>query len=102
MRGSSIFHLTLGTLVVLIAGAAGQVARLEQRPVVSGSSWEHSGCRAPKAQYPNSSSYTPTWRLTDGATSPARLIVKFRTGFAAGLALRLVRELLPTSPQPSV
>jgi thermitase len=101
MRGSSLFHLTLGTLVVLVAGAAGQIANMERRPATSGARCSRPGSCASRARVPSSSGAAPTWAMTSDQT-PARVIVKMRTGFAAGLALRIAEELVPTSPRPSV
>src|SRR4051812_8539517 len=91
MRRTSLFHLTLGALVVLIAGAAGQIANLERRPAVTERPPEPRRCRAPQARYPCSSSYTPTWELTGAPDRPARVIVQYRSG---RITERLIRELL--------
>lgn len=101
MRGSSLFHLTLGTIVVLIAGAAGQIANLERRTSPACS-------RAPRppshAQYPNSGAAKPTWTLsTTDSGSPTRVLVRLRGGLDASLVARIARQLVPTtSTMPSV
>jgi subtilisin family serine protease len=92
MRSTSLFHLTLGALVVLIAGAAGQIANLERRPAVSDpDAGPRYRCRAPQARYPCSSSYAPTWHMTAVPQRETRVIVQYRTG---RLTERLIRELM--------
>lgn len=82
MRRSSLFHLTLGTIITLIAGAAGQIANIEKRPVVSSapSCERKSHCSSPRARYPSSSGYEPRWTFTGESLDSSRLIVKYRGG----------------------
>lgn len=97
MRRSPLYHVTLGTLVVLFAGVAGQVSRIEQTERrTSWSGGKRYGCRAPKAVYPSSSAYTPTWAPTGKGEAPAKVIVKLRRG---ALTQTLIREILqPVDP----
>ena len=84
MRRSSLVHLTLGTIVTVIAGLAGQVASLE--PTTS-----TRRCERRSVTYPCSSKPASTWASTDDASSPWRLIVKYR---GSRLTDAIARELL--------
>ncbi len=100
MRGTSLFHLTLGTIVVLIAGAAGQVARLEHRTSATPNRCQsrHESC----PRYPNSSALEATVWPQLGEEPPARVIVKMKSGFAVELATRIAQQLVPGLSRPSV
>ena len=97
MRRSPLYHVTLGALVVLVAGAAGQVARLELKSTQMGAGDRRSyrSCDRSRRQSPPASVAEPTWAEGKGE-APPKVIVKLRTGV---LTQRLIEEILqPVDP----
>lgn len=97
MRRSPLFHVTLGTIVVMICGLAGQIGSMQRTSDrTTRASWScerRSNCeRRRSAVYPSSSKETPTWAFdAKDSRLPWRIIVKYDNG---RLTDRIVRELL--------
>ena len=96
MRRSPLYHLTLGTLVVLFAGVAGQISQIEMRSTRLGASDRKPyRCDRSRRQTPPAGAVTPTWPEGHGE-APPKVIVKLRSGV---LTQRLIQEILqPVDP----
>jgi subtilisin family serine protease len=94
MRRSPLFHLTLGAIAVLFAGAVGQIANYErprQREAWRGGCETRRSCRAKSPAVPGGVTWT-----TRELDAPAKVIVKLRSGV---LTQKLIGELLhPVDP----